>query len=212
MAINCAIFNSEVFKTKDERGDDMEIERKFLFKGDFPVKVIGDGKVKGLSILQGYIFTDDGELRLRSKGDKYFLTVKSDGTLSRDEWESEIPDWVFNMLWVKTDGKRIQKTRYEIKFQEVIIEFDKYHGHLEGLIILECEFQDELTAWNFILPKWARFSIDITKDKRYKNKYLALSGLPVKLKTSNIFIFLIQWAQLMLRKIKSIKFGVDLID
>lgn len=133
---------------------------------------------RGVKILQGYIITDPGELRLRKKGEEYFLTVKGDGTLSRDEWEHEIPEWVFQTLWPQTEGRRIEKSRYSVEWEGNTLELDEYYGNLTGLFTLEVEFLSEEDAAGFVPPWWCGQVRDVTEDKRYKNKALAVNGLP----------------------------------
>ena len=103
--------------------------------------------------------------------------MKGDGLLSRDEWEKEIPSWVFDILWPKTAGRRVEKTRYVIPFEEHTLEVDDYHGRLERLVTMECEFGDEGAAAAFVPPSWAQPAIEVTEDKSYKNKILAIQGL-----------------------------------
>lgn len=146
----------------------MEVERKFLLL-DAPQFLMNK---KGDLIKQGYIDFDP-EIRTRSISKKYFLTVKSDGALVRNEWEVEIPLWVFNTLWEKTKGKRIEKIRHIIPYKGWRIELDIYKKNYDGLIILECEFSDEIEALSFQLPSWANTAIEITNDPQYKNKSLA---------------------------------------
>lgn len=148
----------------------MEIEKKFLLNSrpeilDSATKVV---------VRQGYLIIEDGELRVRAKGEKFYMTVKGDGSLSRSEWEVEIPQWVFESLWAKTDGKQIKKTRYEIEYQGLTLEVDEYFGNLVGLYTLECEFESEDAANAFTLPKWAADATDVTTNKAFKNKALAV--------------------------------------
>ncbi|MBC6961225.1 MAG: CYTH domain-containing protein, partial [Nitrosomonas sp.] len=58
-----------------------EIERKFL------VTTFPDGELHAVSLHQGYLTTptDSAELRLRQQGTEYFMTLKSEGGLSRQE-------------------------------------------------------------------------------------------------------------------------------
>lgn len=127
----------------------------------------------GVRISQGYLEVPSGELRLRRKGERCFLTVKGDGTLSREEFETEIPEWTFNQLWPATDGRRVEKTRYALPHDGLTLEIDLYEGHLEGLRTLEVEFPDEATAARFQLPAWIEGAVNVTSDKRFKNKSLA---------------------------------------
>jgi adenylate cyclase len=151
-----------------------EIERKFRLLHSPPTALLSGGT----AISQGYVFVEDWELRLRSRADRYYLTIKGDGTISRAEWESEIPRWVFDSLWAKTEGRRLQKTRYKIPNGPLYIELDVYAGPLSGLVTLECEFPDKGTAAEFVLPSWAESAIEVTEEQAYKNKALALRGKP----------------------------------
>ena len=75
-----------------------------------------------------------------------------------------------------TEGKRIEKIRYEIEYETSLIELDIYRGSLEKLITAEVEFKTESESTKFQTPSW--FGREITDDKRYKNKNLALYGIP----------------------------------
>lgn len=152
----------------------MEIEKKFLLSGCPEILNIATR----VSVKQGYLFVEDGELRIRQKDNKFFMTVKGDGSLSRSEWEVEIPQWVFESLWDKTAGKQIEKTRHEIEYQGLILEIDEYHGRLAGLYTLEIEFESEDAANAFVLPKQVSDAVDVTSNKAYKNKALAVNGRP----------------------------------
>jgi CYTH domain-containing protein len=70
----------------------------------------------------------------------------------------------------------MEKVRYEIKHGDVTIELDIYSGVFSGLIIAEVEFESEEESRNFEVPDW--FGREVTLDTRYKNKTLAVSGLP----------------------------------
>lgn len=152
-----------------------EIERKFLLT-ELPDNL--DEYVRH-EIIQGYIaVTTEGlEVRIRRKGDKYYLTVKSGEGARRDEAEFEIDKSKFDILWPFTSGKRIEKTRYEIPYKNHIIELDVYSGSLSGLMVAEVEFKSEEDSKRFKAPGWLRR--EITEDERYKNKNLALRGIPV---------------------------------
>jgi CYTH domain-containing protein len=150
-----------------------EIEKKFRLR-TMPGISLGPGT----HILQGYVFTEGGELRVRKKGDCFFITVKGEGTLSRDEWEAPIPAWVFETIWPKTEGRRVEKIRYSVPHGGSTLEFDKYVGKLQGLITVEIEFSDLEAASRFSAPQWAAIIADVTADPAYKNKSLAVFGLP----------------------------------
>ena len=68
----------------------IEIERKFLVKGDFSKQVS-----KSERIMQGYICSQPGRtVRIRIRGEEGFLTIKGasdENGLSRYEFEQKIP-------------------------------------------------------------------------------------------------------------------------
>ncbi len=154
-----------------------EVERKFKLRslpenlGTFPKKIIRQGYVS---------ITDDGtETRVRQKDDKYFKTIKSGAGISRSENEVEIPPEDFERLWPETEGRRIEKTRYEITLTGgYLAELDIYGGSLEGLMVVEVEFTDENQAAEFVPPEW--FGEDVTDNSAYKNASLAVNGNPEK--------------------------------
>jgi adenylate cyclase len=148
-----------------------EIELKFKLNDLPDPSILGKGK----KILQGYL---ENDIRLRKKGDEFFMTVKGPGDLVRKEWEVEIPKWVFVQLWPRTKGRRLIKTRYEVALGHFKIEVDEFFGRLAGLVLLECEFKHLKDVKKFKLPSWARDAVDVTKDKRFSNKNLAEKGLP----------------------------------
>ena len=151
-----------------------EIERKFLVTKlpknleQYPYE----------DIIQGYLaITEDGtEVRLRQKGNKYFQTVKIDKGKTIFESEMEITKKQFSLFWEATKGKRVEKTRYEIPYENKIIELDVYHGDLDGLLSAEIEFFNEEESNNFKIPEW--LGEEVSDDKRYKNQNLALHGIP----------------------------------
>ena len=150
----------------------MEIEKKYKSEK------LPDGLGEGIHILQGYlIIGKNNEVRIRKKGDKYLLTYKSGGTLSRQEIEIRIPRFIFEIMWPKTEGRRIEKIRYLKPLSNgLVLEFDRYLGSLNGLITLEVEFSNEDLANKFSLPEYIKGE-DVTSDTGYKNKNLAVHGL-----------------------------------
>lgn len=151
-----------------------EIERKFIID-TIPEDL---DKYPNKEIKQGYVsISEDGtEVRLRKKGNKFFQTIKSGGGKTRTESEIEITEDQFKTLWPTTEGKRVEKTRYEIPHQEGKIELDVYHGDLDGFISAEMEFESEEASNKFEPPKW--LGKEVTEDKKYKNQSLAIHGLP----------------------------------
>lgn len=153
----------------------MEIERKFL------VAAVPDGVrlQDGVAIDQGYLAVgeDGAEVRLRRAGARLMLTAKSGAGLVRAESEIELDDGQFEALWPATEGRRIEKTRTVIPLGGgLAIELDVYRGALSGLIVAEVEFPSVDAANAFELPTW--FGAEVTDDARYKNRRLAVDGLP----------------------------------
>ena len=130
-------------------------------------------------IEQGYLaIGDDGtEVRVRRRAGQATLTVKSGATRARVEEELDIELERFERLWPLTEGRRIEKTRYEIAADGgLTIELDVYGGALDGLVVAEVEFASEDDADAFAPPSW--IGREVTEDKRYKNQRLACDGAP----------------------------------
>lgn len=151
----------------------MEIERKFLVQ-DYPsLEAYSSEK-----ITQAYISTDP-VIRLREMGNQYFLTVKSQGHMIREEFEMPITKEQYDSLYKKVDSSPIKKTRYFIPLEnQLTAELDIYQGHLDGLCTVEVEFTSVAAADSFKAPQW--FGKDITLDNRYKNNNLATYGVPTQ--------------------------------
>lgn len=160
-----------------------EVERKYLVDPEnIPVDLENCQRAE---LKQGYlaISADGSETRIRSFGDgkRFELTVKSSGTVIRDEQNIKITEEMFDTLWPLTSGARVEKTRYYIPLvdehgREYTAELDIYKGHLEGLATIEVEFGGRETdasvrADTFKPPEW--FDKDVSGDKRYKNRSLA---------------------------------------
>ncbi len=149
------------------------IERKFLIK-QLPENL---HQYPSTEIIQGYLaITEDGrEVSLRKKNGRYFQTVKSGYGSQRNEVEIEISKDQFEKLWSMTEGKRIEKVRFEIDHSGKKTELAIYTGILDGLIVAEVEFPLIDKAKSFIQPNW--FSREVTEDERYKNRNLVLYGV-----------------------------------
>lgn len=151
-----------------------EIERKFL------VARLPDGLNAGIAqrVVQGYlaITADGSEVRLRRLDGRFLQTVKSGTGRERNEWEIELTRGQFEGLWPATVGKQIVKTRAEIVDGANVFELDRFEDALTGLVIVEVEFDTPGDADAFQPPSW--FGVEVTDDERYKNRNLALHGVP----------------------------------
>lgn len=157
----------------------LEIERKFLVDVSM---LDSDGRplyktesVEALRIAQGYLSsTPLSNVRVRTKGDKGYITVKGKSNasgLSRFEWEKEIPaDEALQLLELALTGI-IDKTRWIVPNTDGVHtwEVDEFHGDNEGLVVAEVELgaEDE----TFDKPSWIKE--EVTGDKKYYNSMLS---------------------------------------
>ena len=145
----------------------MEIERKFLVKGDFKSSVS-----KSERIVQGYLSSvPERAVRVRIKGEKGFITVKgigNDSGTSRYEWEKEISvEDVTNLLKICEPGV-IDKTRYQVRAGAHTYEIDEFYGENQGLTVAEVELNSE--DEEFQKPEW--LGEEVTGDVKYYNAML----------------------------------------
>ena len=149
----------------------MEIERKFLVNkcptlDQYPV----------IQITQAYVSIQP-VIRIRQSNDDFFLTIKSSGAISREEYEMPITDEEFHTLLKKVEGTVITKKRYLIPLEDgLTAELDVFGGSLSPLTTVEVEFASLEVANHFTPPSW--FGKDVSLDARYKNNNLSLKGLP----------------------------------
>ncbi|MFZ2339814.1 MAG: CYTH domain-containing protein [Bacteroidales bacterium] len=129
----------------------LEIERKFLVKGEFMHLAI-----KKTEISQGYLSVDpDRIVRVRITDDRAVLSVKAPLTgteFSRHEWEYEIPADEAAGIMNACLPEVIRKTRYIVPEHDHLFEVDVFHGKNEGLVIAELELESE--DQYFVKPGW----------------------------------------------------------
>ncbi len=153
-----------------------EIEKKFLLSG------LPAGISKGVKIWQGYLSVADPEVRVRAKGEEFFLTKKRGKGFVREEEEHKISRETFEILWSLTENARIEKTRYEIVGGDGLVwEIDEFQTRpTEKLFLAEVELPDESIVPE-IPPAIAEvFISDVTAAAEYKNKNLAINGKSLK--------------------------------
>ncbi|WP_346341641.1 CYTH domain-containing protein [[Phormidium] sp. ETS-05] len=144
-----------------------EIERKFLVSGDG-----WRGLAPGTIYRQGYMPTQNGiTVRVRVIGSQGYLTVKGRTTgISRLEFEYPIP---IADAWEMLDNfcakPLIEKTRYQIKYGDIIWEVDEFHGDNQGLIIAEVELATENQI--ITIPEW--IGAEVSHEPKYFNANLA---------------------------------------
>ena len=152
----------------------IEIERKFLIKGDFyPFAVKKD------TIVQGYLCaTKERTVRVRIKNECAFITIKGASEkkgFSRMEFEYEIP-YPDAVEILKLCQSIIEKDRYYVPEGKHTFEVDVFHGNNEGLIIAELELSSEDEQFN--RPDW--IGEEVTGDVRYYNSFLAENPLLIR--------------------------------
>lgn len=147
-----------------------EIERKFL------VKWLPDGLKRSRSFVieQGYLATESAgrQVRIRKRGHTASLTFKARRDSHREEREIKLSPKQFAALWPGTAGRRLRKVRYEIPWENLLIELDIYRGRHTGLVVAEVEFPNRASCRRFKAPWW--FGREVTGEKRYSNVRLAL--------------------------------------
>lgn len=145
----------------------VEIERKFLVRGDFLGDVSSSSR-----IVQGYLAASPvASVRVRVYGEKGYMTVKGkpgESGMSRFEWEKEIPEDEALMLLKLCGGGVIDKVRHLVPYEGHVFEVDVFHGQNEGLVVAEVELGSE--DEDFARPQW--LGEEVTSDIRYRNSML----------------------------------------
>lgn len=135
---------------------------KPIRQGYMPIK-------KGISLAQELGLEVDfpiEEARLRKTAGDFYLTLKSTGDISRDELELGIAERVFNAYWPYTKGRRVEKVRLGLSYENHTLEIDVYTDR--DLIIAEVETSTVIEA-----EELRRIGLDVTAIEKYKNKSLA---------------------------------------
>lgn len=146
----------------------MEIERKFLIKKE-DLPNLNDYSFH--KIEQGYLCTEP-VVRIRRQDEDYYLTYKSKGLLSREEYNLPLTKEAYEHLRPKADGIVISKTRYLIPEKNgLTIELDVFHDDYEGLLLAEVEFPSEEAANSYLPPSW--FGEDVTYSTKYHNSNMS---------------------------------------
>lgn len=145
-----------------------EIERKFLL--NYVPEQVRSGA--GTPVRQGYMWADDAEeARVRQQGKGYTFTLKQGNGLTREETEISLSKKQFDALWPTTGHRRVEKTRYRVRWGGRTVEVDIFGGKLEGLCMAEVEFPDTDQAAAFEPPPWC--GKEVTGDILFSNKTLA---------------------------------------
>jgi CYTH domain-containing protein len=154
----------------------MEIERKYAVLS-LPEDL---SKYRRKEIEQGYL-CHNPTIRIRKSDDDYILTYKSrisagnndkNPALINHEVELPLTKEAYTELRGKVDGRLIYKTRHLIPLgNSLTAELDIFEGNLNGFVMVEVEFPDEITADEFVPPLW--FGKELSSDKRFSNYNLS---------------------------------------
>lgn len=145
-----------------------EIERKFQV---LDLSIV-DGRL-GARIVQGYIVDQPMTVRVRVIEAEAFLALKSKMQgIERDEYEFPIPMRHAHELLERYCGTRvIEKTRYRVPYEGVVVEVDVFGGRHAGLVVAEIELAS--ADQQVDLPAW--LGVELTHDRRFSNGALAMS-------------------------------------
>ena len=144
----------------------MEIERKFLVKGD-----AWRALARGTTYRQGYLNSaKERTVRIRTADAQAFITIKGMTVgATRSEYEYEIPFGdAKEMLETLAEKPLIEKTRHKIPVGNLTWEIDEFLGENAGLIVAEVELKSEAQ----ILDKPVWVGDEVTNDPRYFNANL----------------------------------------
>ena len=146
----------------------MEIERKFLVKGDSYRRQARSSS----HIRQGYISSAGRcTIRVRTRDDEAFLTIKGpslDGGLSRYEFEKAITRDEAEHLMHLCEPGIIDKTRFLVDCGDHTFEVDEFHGDNDGLVVAEVELGSVDEAYE----KPDFIGEEVTGIRRYYNSHL----------------------------------------
>ncbi|MCU0301411.1 MAG: CYTH domain-containing protein [Candidatus Nanopelagicales bacterium] len=151
----------------------MEVERKFIVDSDAWREHVTDA----VHIVQGYL-TQPGNaqpgmatVRVRTKGDRAFLTIKGPSRgIARTEFEYEIPVAdARSMLDELAQGPVVDKVRHLVPVGDHVWEVDVFAGANAPLVMAEVELAGP--AEPFAMPAWA--GRDVSDDPRFYNANLS---------------------------------------
>lgn len=158
----------------------LEIERKFLID---PKKL--PNPLPTPKHLSQFYLSFKPQVRCRLISDilgnpqEAWLTVKGPGSITRSEYEYQIPTEDASDLSLLKQGSLVTKYRYEIKVGSFLWEVDQFLDNLAGLWVAEIELLD---ADEVISPTPSWLLNEISLDSRYSNTNLAKTGKLLQIK------------------------------
>ena len=145
----------------------MEIEKKYLLKELPDLSSCEHHKIEQAYLCTGTV------VRVRREDEKYYMTYKGSGLMSREEYNLPLTAESYEHLKQKADGNIISKTRYLIPLEkdQLVAEVDVFEEPFAPLVMAEVEFESEEQANAFEAPEW--FGEEVTFDGRYHNSYMS---------------------------------------
>jgi CYTH domain-containing protein len=149
------------------------------FELTYLIKRLPDGFSTSLpskEILDIYIpkSSEHAVLRLRKRGDAYEMTKKLPvvGKDSSHQTENTIPLTMeeFDDL-SKIEGKRVRKIRYYYTENGIDFEIDVFKDALEGLVLVDIEFNSNKEKGTFVPPDW--LLTEVTQEKAFAGGVLS---------------------------------------
>jgi CYTH domain-containing protein len=103
-------------------------------------------------------------LRIRKKGDSYTITRK--GPINRDDTSIQVEHTIIISREEFLDldrvvGRRIHKIRYQYPIDNYVAEFDVFEKELEGLVLVDIEFEHIEEKQRFNIPEFCL--VDVTQ-------------------------------------------------
>jgi CYTH domain-containing protein len=80
----------------------------------------------------------------------------------------------FDALWPLAERRRVEKVRHLVPVGRHTAEVDLFAGALDGLCLVDVEFDDDEDLEAFEPPSW--FGAEVTDDHRFSNAHLAVYG------------------------------------
>ena len=113
---------------------------------------------------------------IKSNQISYVITLKTKGLYTREEYEKEISEELYNLILTEEINSCVIKNRYKINYLNYIFEFDEYLNLKTKLYT--CEVEDENLDKHQIeiencLEKFFKLEyLDVTLNPKYKNSNL----------------------------------------
>ena len=165
-----------------QRNTMQQIEKKYLLKNTVK-KLVDDLELTVQDIFEFYtVVKVCKEVKFSKIDSKYIKTTKKGAIGSIDKNRVKIKKSQYIKEKKNLVGEIISKKRYLILNKGEKYAIDIYQNSLKGLYILEVEFASRKDFNKFILPEIFKtyISQDISRDKRYQKRNLALLGKPKK--------------------------------